>query len=150
MKLDETTTRVLTEIGVLPKPETVPAWCKPAFRPVNRWRHYGEMLSHTTKDPVPLPLHPVQAAEGIAVRTPEGGFRSPGEILRDVCEVYDIDLDVLCSGRRSWEVSAARMVASAVLRRRGMSLPEIGDALGTNHSTVVSALKRYSGLTLAA
>lgn len=44
--------------------------------------------------------------------------------------------------RRSTEYVKCRMAVALVLRKRGMSYPVIGAALGQDHSTIISAVRR--------
>ncbi len=65
----------------------------------------------------------------------------PDDLVRAVCEVLGVPLSELRAGRRSQRVVMARRTAAWMMRwGLGMSLPEIGRALGVDHSSVRHAI----------
>lgn len=70
------------------------------------------------------------------------------DIQRAACEYFNIRLGELKSHRRHRAVSFPRMVAMYVCRQRlKLSYPELGDRFGgKDHTTVMSAVKKISGL----
>ena len=70
-----------------------------------------------------------------------------GDIEATVAAFYGITPADLHSTRRTQTVSAARMVAMFLARRHTrMSYPEIGRAMGKNHSSVIQAVQRMERL----
>lgn len=51
----------------------------------------------------------------------------------------------IASAEKGRDVVKARMVAAWLLRQDGRSYPEIGQALGKDHSTIIHAVKRVDG-----
>ncbi len=70
------------------------------------------------------------------------------DIQRAACDYFNIRLAELKSHRRHRAVSFPRMVAMYVCRQRlKLSYPELGDRFGgKDHTTVMSAVKKISGL----
>lgn len=65
------------------------------------------------------------------------------ECVFDAAKAFGVEYPELLSRSRSKAVSYARMAACALLRARySWSTTEIGKALGRDHTTVSSALKR--------
>ena len=70
-----------------------------------------------------------------------------GDIEASVAAWFGISVADLHSSRRTRTVSTARMLTMFLARRRTqMSYPEIGQAMGKNHSSVILAVQRMEGL----
>ncbi|MFW6133062.1 MAG: helix-turn-helix domain-containing protein, partial [Planctomycetota bacterium] len=70
-----------------------------------------------------------------------------GEIETNVATFFGVTPADLHSSRRTRTVTAARMVAMFLARRHTqMSFPEIGRAMGKNHSSVVLAVQKMEKL----
>lgn len=82
-----------------------------------------------------------------ALATPEHAA-TVEDVQRAVCEFFNIRLIDLKSHRRHRTVSFPRMVAMYLCRQRlGTSYPELGENFGgKDHTTVMSAVKKISGL----
>jgi chromosomal replication initiation ATPase DnaA len=65
------------------------------------------------------------------------------EEMEAVCQRYHVLLDWVLVGIRRKTVVEAREECCAVLRAKGMSYQEIGTALATDHTTVISAVRRW-------
>ena len=77
-------------------------------------------------------------------------YLNPEYILEYVSEVYQIDKKLIVSKNRSSNISEARNLCVALMRKHtDLSLVQIGLVLGgRSHSTVLSCLKRSEGSTL--
>ena len=77
-------------------------------------------------------------------------YLNPEFILEYVSEVYQIDKKLIVSKNRSSNISEARNLCVALMRKHtDLSLVQIGLVLGgRSHSTVLSCLKRSEGSTL--
>jgi chromosomal replication initiation ATPase DnaA len=64
-----------------------------------------------------------------------------GIILR-ACALYNAEAQDVRAGRRDRQSSSARHGAAWLLRRHGLSLPQIGVLLGCDHSTVFYACRK--------
>jgi hypothetical protein len=58
-----------------------------------------------------------------------------------VAENYRVPYEAIMSRDRSTVPSAARTIVAKLLREQGYSLPEIGDALNRNHTSVMRAVR---------
>ena len=67
------------------------------------------------------------------------GYRA----LWAVSEVTGVPRDKILSSGRSAQLVAARDMVTGLLRRTGMSYPEIGRVLGKDHSTIQAAQRRH-------
>jgi chromosomal replication initiation ATPase DnaA len=64
-------------------------------------------------------------------------------ILASVADLYSVDPDAIIEGSRSFRVSRARQGIAWLLYRRGMSMREIGRALGwSDHHPAVYACRK--------
>jgi len=63
------------------------------------------------------------------------------QVLVAVARAHDLPLARLLSPQRDRAVMLARQAAMTLLREAGLSLPEIGRALGRDHSTVCHGLE---------
>lgn len=63
-------------------------------------------------------------------------------IIASAADLYGVDVDEVLSTSRADRATRARQSACWLLRGRGMSLPEIGRALGRDHSTVLYSIRR--------
>jgi chromosomal replication initiator protein len=69
-------------------------------------------------------------------------FGAMAEILEAVARVYGLGTAAIIGRSRSKSIAEARMVVCLVARRcTRLSLPEIGRAVGRDHTTVMSAVK---------
>ena len=63
-------------------------------------------------------------------------------MLDAVSAVLGVPVDRILSPSRSAPIVRARQACMVLLREAGMSLPEVGKALGRHHSTVIHGLTR--------
>ena len=127
------------------------------------------LAEHEHEPPPPTPLHPPvkpppapppppppKKLRGLSAatqrrppkRTPGCSMCRNNALLEAVAALYGTVPELLFDGqlrrrRRHWRATApARWVASSVLRRTGMSMPEIAVAVGlADHSTVIYGLR---------
>jgi chromosomal replication initiation ATPase DnaA len=75
---------------------------------------------------------------------PANGYRADSPLVRAAIEAtaayYGIEAAALTAKGRVNSVARIRMSLMYVLRQRGLSLHEIGDCLGRDHSTVMYGL----------
>ncbi|MEX2053460.1 MAG: chromosomal replication initiator protein DnaA [Patescibacteria group bacterium] len=71
-------------------------------------------------------------------------FVTPAEVIKSVCQAYQITAEQLCSARRSKEIVLPRQVAAYLLRYiNKASLNQIGKLLGgKDHTTILYGLKK--------
>lgn len=63
-------------------------------------------------------------------------------IIDTAADLYGVDVDEVLSTSRNDRVVRARQAACWLLRGHGMSLPEIGKAIGRDHTTVLHAVRK--------
>lgn len=93
---------------------------------------------HTMQRPEPPATPPTKKKS----RTPRPTSRLVEEIVRSATRIYGIDVGDFFTSSRVRDAVDSRVVAMAVLRTEGWSLPAIGRYLGRDHSTVLRALRR--------
>jgi chromosomal replication initiation ATPase DnaA len=67
---------------------------------------------------------------------------SARDVLQRVSVRYGVSVDALRSRSRMQLIAEARKMAYTVLRAQGRSYPEIGRALGRDHTTVIAGVRR--------
>lgn len=65
------------------------------------------------------------------------------EIVSAIARAMKVSLDDLLGKSRDKQVAQARQVVCWVLFKRGQSYPQIGRRIGRDHSTVISAVRRF-------
>lgn len=63
-------------------------------------------------------------------------------VVKKVCDYFDINVEHIKSPSRHRTLVQARMFSYKILRDKGLSTEEIGQALGRDHSTVVYGLRK--------
>ena len=63
-------------------------------------------------------------------------------ILARACALYGADTDAVLRGSRKLQDVRARQAASWMLRRNGLSFPQIGSILGVDHTTVLHSCRK--------
>lgn len=72
---------------------------------------------------------------------------TPKEIIDEVAQYYDLSSDTMCGRGRSKKVAHSRQIAMYLAREETQaSLPQIGDILGRDHTTVLYGHAKISGL----
>lgn len=74
-----------------------------------------------------------------------GSIRIPGQklrgVLREVSEASGIPIARILGPSRVRPVVEARQLVCHVLRRHGMSYPQIGKVIGRDHTTVIHSVR---------
>ena len=72
-----------------------------------------------------------------------GAHPTPDLILQEVSSFYNVPVDRICGKSKTRDVVKPRQAAIYLIRELvGLSLPEIGEVMGRDHSTVYYALQR--------
>lgn len=89
------------------------------------------------------------AAEVAALRMALRPEMVVGGIVEQVGAQFGIDPERILSARRDRVTTRARWVVMQIARNRGLSLTQIGDALGVDHTSVRHGLARAEALMAA-
>jgi len=85
------------------------------------------------------------AIPSISISAVKGHVRRSDNVVELFCKANDIELDWLIQKRRQWRIVKYRQALAYYLRKlTDMSLSEIADIFGQDHTTVMHALKTVS------
>jgi len=122
------------------------AWCPPYLR-----KQYLTLIrNHYGQEEARRIVLDQEAADIERMRRKMGEIRpisikaaTHAEVLREIAAAFDVDVSDITGTSRKRHIVEARRTAMYVLRRRGNSMPQIGNILRVDHSSVSHGLDRF-------
>ena len=104
----------------------------------------NKIQAHRDLNNMPLDLPNVSRVIGDMFKGDGGGsLPTPALIISQVCKFYGISESLLRSNQRTKNVADARHVAIYLIREiTHLSLPDIGNELGRDHTTILSSVRK--------
>ena len=108
----------------------------------------NKIQAHRDLNNMPLDLPNVSRVIGDMFKGDgSGSLPTPALIISQVCKFYGISESVLRSNQRTKNVADARHVAIYLIREiTHLSLPDIGNELGRDHTTILSSVRKIEQL----
>ena len=102
-----------------------------------------KILAYRDLNNMPLDLPNISRAIDDMFKSEGNALPTPNLIITQVCKFYSVDETILRGTQRNRNVSEARQMSMYLIRKlTNLSLPDIGNEFGKDHTTVLHAIRK--------
>ena len=102
-----------------------------------------KIMAYRDLNDMPIDLPNISRAINDMFKVEGNALPTPSLIISQVCKFYNVDETVLRGSQKSKGVAEPRQIAMYLVRKlTNLSLPDIGQEFGRDHSTVLYAIRK--------